>query len=306
RMELAFTGGRIRYPKPFIRDGRYRPFIPGTAVKGAIRTAMLYSIIKNDDKKLDDFCSYVDKNLNDVQRRRPRERDKNRIKESFAKKINEDIFMGYSLNQKQKQNGPHTDILRCLKISDSINSPKGLKLEDVMLMSLRGANSRSAYNKNGTILNVECIPPGVNVEFTLSLDMDILKYFQENNKNIPFANLNDIINMIKEFSKAQWDEQEDFFAWVKDSRDVTLEKVWEFYDNGYCPSIRVGWGSGLLGTTIDLLLGRDSTKRLRNLLFTDRRDDEAPKSRRLTVSRVGNQLEAQLPLGWMELKVNHN
>lgn len=303
RMESSSAQGRIRYPKPFIRDGQFRPFIPGTSVKGAIRTAILYSIVNRDEVKLNEFRSYVKKKLDEIERRSQDKRMDSWTKENqkkwFSQIFMDDILIRFNLPPSRIQYGPNTDILRCLKISDSLNYPDRLRLEDVMLMSLR--SGRVPYNKNDTILNVECIPPGVNLEFTLSIDKDILKLFQKQNK-LPFNNLDDIIGMIKEFCKEQWDEEWDFFDWLKDSKDVSLQQIRSFYDPDYNSAIRIGWGSGLLGTTLDLLLTSESRERLRNLLFINR-DDEAPKSRRMTVSRVEDRLEAQMPLGWMLLRM---
>ena len=35
--------------RPFVRDGNGEIFIPGTTIKGAIRTALLYGILKNSE-----------------------------------------------------------------------------------------------------------------------------------------------------------------------------------------------------------------------------------------------------------------
>lgn len=64
-------------------------------------------------------------------------------------------------------------------------------------------------------------------------------------------------------------------------------------------NLRLGWGSGLLGTTLAMLLDEPLLQRLQNLLFTDRNGAIAPKTRRVTVE---NNTPVK-PLGWVRLEV---
>ena len=65
------------------------------------------------------------------------------------------------------------------------------------------------------------------------------------------------------------------------------------------PNFRIGWGTGLLGTSVDSLLPEKIRQHLRNTLFTERGDTPAPKSRRLIVRKQ----EEEKGLGWLKAEV---
>ena len=59
------------------------------------------------------------------------------------------------------------------------------------------------------------------------------------------------------------------------------------------PNLRIGFGSGLLGVTVDLLLSEEMRKELRNLLNPrHRRNEVSPKSRKI------DETEHRTGLGW--------
>ncbi len=71
-----------------------------------------------------------------------------------------------------------------------------------------------------------------------------------------------------------------------------------FYSNtGKKPSLRLGWGTGLLGMTVCGLLDNSLLQRLRNEVFVDRQGAPVPKSKRVCVN--GN--KAINPLGWIRI-----
>jgi hypothetical protein len=84
-----------------------------------------------------------------------------------------------------------------------------------------------------------------------------------------------------------WTREEQFF-----SRELRLSDVLPEARN-HSP-VRVGWGAGLLGTSVDMLLPDALLQDLRNTLFTERGPAPAPKSRRLVIQ--GN--NKMTPLGW--------
>ena len=84
-----------------------------------------------------------------------------------------------------------------------------------------------------------------------------------------------------------WEREAQFF-----SRELRLSGVLPQSKNR--PQIRVGWGAGLLGTSVDMLLPDPLLRDIRNTLFTERGPAPAPKSKRLVIA--GNNRLA--PLGW--------
>ncbi len=302
RMELTSSEMRLRHPKPFTRDGKLRPYIPGTAVKGAIRTAILFSIIKRHPDGISRLENYVTDEMNDLFRNgRPSRWALERQKKWFAQKLTEGILTHFDLTREQKRYGPQTDVMRCLKLSDSLTPLNGLKMEQVALMNV--AAGGRAYDKEDTMFHVECLPANTRVEFVMGIDQNTLEFFKRGRDNkVPFESLNDIFGMIDEFGKEQWQAERRYFNSARDSERLELGQVRSFYQADYVPALRIGWGSGLLGTTVYLLLSDELRKRLRNALFADRGNDEAPKSRRLTVSQREGDLQTQKPLGWMAIR----
>lgn len=303
RMELPSSQIVPHNPKPFIRDGRMRPYMPGTSIKGAIRTAILFSAVKRDPRGVDKLTEYVENRLDDIGRRsgsrRPSRWFIENQKKWFAQSFADDVLAHFSLTRGQRRYGPQTNVMRCLKVSDSLNQFNGLRLEQVMLMSV--SNGR-VYNKNNTIFYVECLSPEARVEFSLTIDQSILDIFRRASGNrVPFENEDDVFRMMEAFGKAQWEAERAYFDSLGGSQSISLNAIRAFYREDYRPSIRIGWGTGLLGTTIGLLLPDDLRKRVRNTLFVDRGDDEAPKSRRLTVFQSRDGIQVQGTLGWMRM-----
>jgi CRISPR-associated protein Csm5 len=268
-------------------------------------------MIKHDGRKKDELANYVKSKLDKIDRdledsKQNPKFNVNRYKENqkkwFSQKFMDDMLEHFELSEKQRRYDPHTDIMRCLKISDSLNNIDGLKLDQVMLMSV-SENDR-AYNK--TILHVECLQRSVKVELDLKVDENIISAFKKDARNkLPFENIDDIFTMMDEFGEAQWVTEREYFGSLQDSQGLDLNPIRKFYEVQYVPAIRVGWGSGLLGTTVDLLLPEDLRKRMRNTLFTDRDDDAAPKSRRFTVFQSGRDTyNVRFPLGWMAIGSN--
>ena len=278
--------------RPFIRDGFQRPYLPGTSIKGALRTAFLYGILKNMDetqrrKILHDF---VKDRLNEFEQGRkkpPKERrwSPNSFKKEFARRMEESIFQRFSLGKERQRFGPNTDILRCLRITDSKPSwAKSAKIETVKVFSARS-------KKPPESLYVECLPEGSSCEFEITIDEKTLAEFDTNSPDLEKI-LRDPLTAWKDMGKALWQEDDGFF-----SSEFNHETV-QMPDKDL-PLVRLGWGSGLLGTTVDMLLDESDVQRIRDTLFIPRYGTPAPKSRRLA-ARQGN---TYLPLGWAKVKV---
>jgi CRISPR/Cas system CSM-associated protein Csm5 (group 7 of RAMP superfamily) len=137
-------------------------------------------------------------------------------------------------------------------------------------------------------------------EMQIVLDQFLLNDFVKNKKyKIPFSNITELLNLVTKFSRDVWQFEKHFFdSCISQSADVS--QICAFY-NKYTeiPKLRIGWGTGLSGITVDLLLKRDDFAYLRNRLFIKRGGFPAPKSRRIICK--GEQ--ALWPLGWVEVEV---
>ena len=296
--------------RPCIRNGFQRPFLPGTSIKGALRTAFLYGILKNMDeteqrKRLHDFVKGRLDEFNSGSRSKQSFKkqfakrleasifSKQSFKKQFAKRLEASIFQRFSL--REKSFGPNTDLLRCLRITDSTPlDAEGAKIETVKVFSARS-------HKQPKSLYVECLPEGSSCEFEITIDEKTLAEFREQNPETQFGTaFSDLEKTLRDPLPAWEDMGHDL--WQKDGHFFSSEfsrGTVQMPDTKNQSLVRLGWGSGLLGTTVDMLLPEAGVQEIRNTLFVDRGDTPAPKSRRL----VARKNDTYLPLGWAKVEV---
>ncbi|GAI12396.1 unnamed protein product, partial [marine sediment metagenome] len=272
----------------FICDGRGKYFVPGTSIKGAIRTSVLYHFLKelknsnnenfrNDvvgkiEHKLKEYSkvksAYINaKRQNNLQEARIKSREMDNIEKSFDKDIVENKFLNFLDDMVKKgivKVGPNTDLLRTVKVSDS--KIDEVRRENIRVICFR--NNGSFYfgktkRRDGTerqiSLDYECLHEDTEFTTEILLDFELLNKFYPDSK-ILFNDISSLINIIKEFGESQWIEERNFFQKVPEIPEIT-----EFYNQNIShPLLRVGWGTGMLGTTIDLLLDPPLRQRIRN------------------------------------------
>lgn len=208
--------------KEQIHDGCERPYIPGSSIKGAIRSALLNQIILANGK---------------------------RIKEDEIK-----IFKGqFSANTLEKKifgNNPNSDIFRYFQVGDALfdkNTTVGLRLCCLNIVS----------NGDETILDqksaqlVETIGADVKAFFSIKLDSENGKNSKLFNEFEPFVSINrlfDFINMntlhILEGERKFWEDdvENDYVeAYVERINDIIglVNKL----EKGEC-ILRLGHGMG--------------------------------------------------------------
>lgn len=289
--------------KPFIRDAYGRPFVPGSALKGVFRTAILYARLKKKKNESPGefqrcFTDVVREKLNEFNRTAEWKRKKPWFKDGFkrnmAARVEEELLRRFELpvSGPRGRSGPtaqQRDVLRALKVSDAAPLDKNaLVLEEVRVLSLKGENE--AYLK--TPVYVEAIPPGVEIDGEFVLDEAVLADFSGGGRTgPPFETLEDIFHMLQEFSTDLWKFETDFWNGVS---GPGTEEMRAFY-RGKPAGMRLGWGCGLAGTGLVMLLPEALRRELRDALFEPRGQMLFPKSRRVAAP---DGLPAA-PLGWL-------
>jgi CRISPR-associated protein Csm5 len=307
------------YLRPMIRNGMGQLYIPGSSIKGAIRTAIAYYLLKHGDRynvPKNQKLSEIEKKL----RSRLGELG-NKHKQKFA---DDDLFMDtlfseYELiHQGKKYNGSsqNTDFLRVLSVSDcepliegKITTKKGqsipinLPVVAEVIVSSRFPDYLAKYRAS---LYVEMVR-NVQTRFTLKLDTEMLSWFQhKQGMKLPFQNLDELLKICQEFSQEQWDYEHDYWNDIINNpraagRNLDFNHIRQFYEPEECPfSTRLGWGSGMMGTTIGLLIDDEIREEIRNICGLKAPGFEAPKSKRTVVSTNG---EIKFTPGWVKLKV---
>lgn len=175
----------------FIKDMYGNPYIPGSSLKGALRTILLPFMMSKAEKK------QTKRNLL-----------KNEIRtEDDYEKVNKGIQNDYfnRLKREDYKNNATNDIMSMIRISDS----GSLKKEDLIICQKIEKNVDGDYNILPT--NRECIRPGVVIEFTLTLDT---VYFP--------CTIEEIESSIKDFYRNYQEKFVDAFDEPDHSKDCKL------------------------------------------------------------------------------------
>jgi len=144
-----------------IKDAYSRPYIPGSSLKGALRTVMLWNQVYDNYDKLSDFRSNIDNALTNNDKRAMK-----RNIEAISKELENHFFT-------HKKENIEYSIMRGCIISDS----KPLSLDDITLCEKTDLKDNGQKNT----LNIlrECIKPGTVIELDMTIDERIFKYDAE-------------------------------------------------------------------------------------------------------------------------------
>lgn len=140
-----------------VKNAYNEPYIPGSSLKGALRTVILWNEVYDNYESLDSVRTEALKGL---------DMPNKKIKSAFnrpAVKM-EKRFLNTKIEETD------SSIMRGLVVSDS----KSLSLDDIVLCEKVDVNAKGK-EKHPNILR-ECIRPGTEIEFDLTIDSSIFKY----------------------------------------------------------------------------------------------------------------------------------
>ena len=150
-----------------LSDGR--PYVPGSTIKGALRTGILYRLIQQKPERFRDFWQEI--------LREAASRDKLRDKEKAWQRAIKNLETQALHTLQVEKKAPREMVnsaLRGLRVSDAAVA----KREAETLLLKRDATTKQ--NKQGRTykelpLFRECIPPGRRLHFTLTADFSMLR-----------------------------------------------------------------------------------------------------------------------------------
>jgi CRISPR-associated protein Csm5 len=306
--------------RPMIRNGMGQPYIPGSSIKGAIRTAITYHLIRHSDRL---------KTPKTQQRSILEQKIKERLKDprferkSAHTRFDDDILMdslftdfqlGYQEQSIVARQGPNTDFLRAVKISDSMPLlPKEVKLKNGKTrrdnVAIAAAVTVSSHFKDDKAKLKATIYAEMmrlaNTTFTITLDRQMLSWFKhKQGMTVPFDSIDDLLQICQDFAQQQWDEENDYWDAIEDNahRDHQLDfdDIRTLYEPKICPyKLRLGWASGMNGTTIALAIHPDLRESIRDRCGLPAPGFAAPKSRRTVENAQG---ELKYAPGWVKLE----
>ena len=219
-----------------------KPYLPGSSIKGSIRTAILSQFIVMD-------CSHVSGNMP--------QSGKNYQKDKFASQKVVQAYFGKN---------PNYDILRCLLVGDAHFSVDDLACKDVRWFNLQSSDrpgwkdmrkkrTVTKYNVNG--VHVEALRPRTSSSVVIKWDRFLndprikkILHFEE--KTTLFSSTISLANTMNDHAKRQLEDEKQFFAKYKLKQLVVQHQALEdmlsgLHDGAFL--MQMAWGSGWKGMT---------------------------------------------------------
>lgn len=257
---------------------RDKIYIPGSSIKGALSTAILYDKIKINDVK------GVIKN-----------------KDAYDKILKK----YFSSNEK---NLTQSSIMRFIQITDTYTEKIIPIIYDIQLIQVKNiqsqkikSNSKEECLKHGNnmITYYEAIAPKykLNCDITIKKDKEILNQLNLKEKG-KILDIDYIKDVLYNFSMDYIEYEQKFI----DTYNIDFLK--DYYkqlareNTPDSPLIRVGLGSGFMQTTINMKTKNEDPmlyKKVQKIAHKKSSDYEFPKSRKITA-------KTKKPLGWIKLR----
>ncbi len=255
-----------------IRDADGRPYIPGSSLKGAIRTALLRRLVPAQQAA--DFA-------------------RSATPGTKGSPLDEGVFRKAALDDRDDAAGANRDLLRVLRVSDFHPPPNRPPAVAIVETQVRRVDRSGA-----PVLSVwvEAVLRGAGFLGTISLDLDLLRRFQTVDgvrdlfRRLPEVLREDGRNTLK--AEEEWAD-DPFAPWA----GLQAQSQNAF--------IALGWGTGWLAHTIGPLIPRELRRPLANQLRLGRgrAPSDAPFPRSYKVARVRiNDHAREVPLGLVSLQ----
>ncbi|HOK98993.1 MAG TPA: type III-A CRISPR-associated RAMP protein Csm5 [Bacteroidales bacterium] len=282
-----------------IRNGLYIPYIPGSSIKGAIRSAILGYLYQNNDE----------------------------IKRLNLTKLDDEVFGDIE-----------NSIMRFLQVTDAYFKNEAIKLYDTKIYSLSsnytGAwkhqrkGSRNRFDDKDFVSTYECIDIHQKSTFRINITEQIIKLLKNKKhrnteKVIVPSNytdpLKEIFRMINEQTQSYLDKEINFFEKHKgDKYDIilnqyrSLKNIVDDFINNKNPKalLHLGSGSGFHGITGDwqfnthIINGINNNKG-RNENRGQINGKDAAKTRRLIFKETDDDEYVFTPFGFIVLSLNN-
>ena len=178
---VVFERGKQKYSDilAFVKDPYSLPYVPGSSIKGMLRTALaMYEISKKKNNLLklvsaqvDEFDQMTDKEQEDFIRK-----NKRKFLTKEAVKIETELFNTLDFNDKRKEDGVNCNLSRLI-VGDS----KPLSYDDLTVC--KKYDVRTDGSKNELPIFKECLKPGTKIEFDLTIDDSV----NSKGKSIPYS-----------------------------------------------------------------------------------------------------------------------
>lgn len=258
-----------------------KPYIPGSSIKGAIRTAIMHNVLSYGD--IEDVENLV----------------RSGHKGPYINFWDAQSFQNQFFSNPYK-NDPKYSIMKFLQVSDTNTVPNPAIYSIVSLKVGHNGNEWYARKGRTVVTYAETIGVGRKLEFEMnsSYNPSVHKSLELQDKE-EFLDGDKIKEFLFKFSQDYIDREIEFAQ----RYDVGyLEKFYldlETKNEADSPLMRIGHGSGFLATSIGLRLKEESPETYDKIRQTFRRSYqfEFPKTRKITLLNK----KPNKPLGWVKV-----
>lgn len=189
---------------PFIRSGNGECYVPGSSIKGVIRTALLVRDMKRHPEKYKSYWQKASHALLARGGRNPVERDLQYLANDIETVFAYTPQAIAEARSKNKRVDMVNDLFKFLQVSDAVSdNTSQMGIVQKVDMGIRAAET-GEKPKTMPVCR-ECILSGNTLHFTVSIDDAALK-------QIGVGDAEDILEALKDFAGLQYDLQADIFA----------------------------------------------------------------------------------------------
>lgn len=272
---------RIGSFRPLIRDPLTgRPYIPGSSIKGALRNQQLVALLMRHRGPLDQVMGGI-------------RTEKTSNKKQTGAELDELMRLPSRAPGFGGQ-GPHRDWFRALKVSDAYCDEDGTShIVEVKVISLNKGGVGHHFGARGRSICVECLKPGKVFKFTITVDDWLLEEMRRSAGTELFELSELLVNPVK--VEKLHEEEEKF--WTSANLEPMRRRQQEYRSAG--ANLRIGWGSGYLGTTVGLCLRNEERMAVKERFYPDTPYTVFPNSRKVVV----NGTVPADALGWCKVAI---
>lgn len=284
--KIPITPNQREKERPGLReqiyDGLGKPYIPGSSIKGAIRTALFSYIIENHLEDIEDLDSLVKVAGENIE-------DDKIIGEVFVKKIEKEEY----------------NLMKCVQVSDCYFERNNLEVLNTTLLTT-SKDRKGGHIQNHANQIVECLSKNL----TGSLSLKITE------TNVPFRlklnSLQELFGIINSQTKEVLKREKDFWKGNQSNNEVAiylqiisnLYKELKDIDENSC-ILRVGFANGynfITNQWTDFLSQVLYKKIIKNIRGTKDKGDDFPKTRRINIVGDDRNMRVNL-LGFVKLTI---
>ncbi len=276
-----------------IKDVFGRPMIPGSSIKGAIRTALLWDLISDDNKEA-----------------------QNDLKEQVQRRTNRS-WVGQGIERRVLGKDPNHDLMRVVQVSDTAPIPiEALEMGVAWTVTLNRDGElvpkREGNREYKTF--VEQIRAEQTFDFSIKIDKSLFRQrekgelgYSDRQEQVVCEELAEVCNFV---GKGLAKDEAEFYDYYRlpelaNFYESLANQIENLSDGAFI--LPIGWGTGYLAKTVTGLLTGDDTDLMmklrrhyrlgRSRSGGDYYDDEFPKTRRVLYDRQ----RPKSPLGWVQI-----